>query len=181
MKTKTIVSCALFAAVMCVFSVITIPIGPVPITLGFFAVMLTAVIIGAKKGVIAVAVYLALGCAGLPVFSGFKSGFTVLLGPTGGYAWSYIIMALVIGLMTKNLPENRFPAILKLFLACLAGGIISYAAGTAQFMVVMNAGLQKALTLCVIPFIPFDIAKAIVAATAGYEVRRRLTKANLIQ
>lgn len=180
MKTKTIVICALFAALMCVFSVITIPIGPVPITLGFFGVMTAAIILGAKKSVIAIAVYLALGCIGLPVFSGFKSGFGVLLGPTGGYAWSYIIMALVIGLMTKNLPQNRFFAVLKLFIACCAGGILSYAAGTAQFMVVMNAGFEKALTLCVIPFIPFDIAKAVVAAAAGYEIRERLKKANLI-
>lgn len=180
MKTKTTVLCALFAALMCVFSVLIIPIGPVPVTLGFFGVMIAAVILGAKKSVVSIAIYLALGCVGLPVFSGFKSGFGVLLGPTGGYAWSYIIMAFVIGLLTKQLPENRGLAVLRLFIACCAGGVLSYTAGTAQFMAVMNAGFQKALTLCVIPFIPFDIAKAAVAAVAGFEIRERLAKAKLL-
>ena len=84
MKTKTIAVCAIFAAIMCVFSVITVPIGPVPVTLGFFGVMITSVILGARRGAVSVAVFILMGAVGLPVFSGFKGGFEVLLGPTGG-------------------------------------------------------------------------------------------------
>lgn len=179
MKTKDMVLCAVFAAILCVLSVITVPIGPVPITLGYLGVMLTAVVLGPKKGVISVAVYIALGCIGLPVFSGFKGGFGVLLGPTGGYAWSYIIMAFVIGLMTKKLFQKKWLAAMQIFIACSVGGAISYAAGTAQFMAVMDTGLGEAMAMCVIPFIPFDIGKAVVTAIIGLTVCERTKKAGL--
>ena len=106
MKVKTMVICAIFAAILCVFSVLTIPIGPVPISMGILGVMLTAIILGPKKGTIAVIVYILLGAVGLPIFSGFKGGFQVLLGPTGGYIWSYIIVALFIGFLTINKKTN---------------------------------------------------------------------------
>ena len=85
MKTKTIVICAIFAALMCVFSVITVPTGIIPVTLGTLGIMLTAVILGSKKGAVSVAVFILLGIVGLPVFSGFKGGIQVIFGPTGGY------------------------------------------------------------------------------------------------
>ena len=65
MKVKTMVICAIFAAILCVFSVLTIPIGPVPISMGILGVMLTAIILGPKKGTIAVIVYILLGAVGL--------------------------------------------------------------------------------------------------------------------
>ncbi len=175
------VICALFAALLCVLAVITVPIGPVPVTLGVLGVMLTAVILGAKKGTVSVLVYLLIGAVGLPVFSGFKGGFAVLIGPTGGYAWSYILMALFIGAFTKKLPEKNVLAMLKIFIICLISVVICYAAGTVQFMAVQQTDLQKALTLCVIPFIPFDIAKAAITATIGLSVRKALEKAGYIK
>lgn len=181
MKTKTMVICAIFAAIMCVFSVMTIPIGPVPISMGIFGVMITAVILGPKKGTIAVAVYILLGAVGLPVFSGFKGGFQVLLGPTGGYIWSYIIVALLIGLLTGKNPKNKWLAMLKIFIVSIIGIIICYAAGTVQFMFVQKADLAKALTLCVIPFIPFDIIKALVSAYLGYTIRLALNKTGYLE
>lgn len=181
MKTKTIVLCALFAALMCVFSVITIPTGIVPITLGTFGIMLTAVILGAKKGAVSVAVFILLGAVGLPVFSGFKGGVQVLFGPTGGYIWSYIFMAVIIGLFASKLPERKWLAVVKLFLGCLAGIVVCYALGTAQFMAVQKMGLVKSLSACVIPFIPFDILKAAVASYVGFTVRKALIRAGFIE
>lgn len=181
MKTKNMVSCAVFAAVLCVLAVITIPIGPVPITLGFLGVMLIGLVLGPKKGAIAVAVYLLIGAVGLPVFSGFKGGFQVLIGPTGGYAWSYILMAVIIGAITHKLPENKWLAGLKIFFACVIAIIVGYTAGTIQFMAVQQTDVKNALALCVIPFIPFDIAKAIVTATLGLAIRKALEKAGFIE
>ncbi|MCD8181655.1 MAG: biotin transporter BioY [Firmicutes bacterium] len=180
MKTKSMTLCAVFAAVMCVFCVITIPIGPVPVTLGVFAVLLTAVILGPKLGAISVLVYILLGAVGLPVFSGFKGGFQILLGPTGGYIWSYILMALLIGFLTITLPDNKWLAMLKIFTACLAGIIVCYALGTVQFMLVQKTGLTESLGLCVIPFIPFDIGKAAAASYLGFTVKNALVKSNFI-
>lgn len=180
MKTKTIVICAVFAALMCVFSVITIPTGIIPITMGTFGIMLTAVILGAKRGAVSVAVFILLGAVGLPVFSGFKGGVQVLFGPTGGYIWSYIPMAVIIGAVSKKLPESRVTAVLKVVLGCLAGMAVLYALGTVQFMAVQKTGLIKSLSACVIPFIPFDLAKAVLAGYAGCTVRSALHKAGLI-
>ena len=181
MKIKTMVICAIFAAILCVFSVLTIPIGPVPISMGIFGVMLTAIILGPKKGTIAVIVYILLGAVGLPIFSGFRGGFQVLLGPTGGYIWSYIIVALFIGLLTNTHPKNKWLAMLKIFIVCLGGIVICYAAGTAQFMLVQKTDLTKALTACVIPFIPFDILKALVVSYLGYVVHTALKKSGYLE
>ncbi|MGN0150014.1 MAG: biotin transporter BioY [Clostridia bacterium] len=181
MNTKSMVLCAIFSAIICVFSVMTIPIGAVPITLGTFGIMLTAVILGAKKGALSTAVFILLGAIGLPVFSGFKGGFHVLLGPTGGYIWSYIPMTLIIGLIIKKLPEKKFAAMAKIFISCLIGIAVCYAAGTAQFMAVQQVDLIKALTACVLPFIAFDIIKALIATYAGYLVSSALKKSGYLK
>lgn len=180
MKTKTIVICAIFAALMCVFSVITVPTGIIPITLGTLGIMLTAVILGSKKGAVSVAVFILLGIVGLPVFSGFKGGIQVIFGPTGGYIWSYIPMAVIIGLFSAKLPEQKAVAMLKMFAGCIVGMIICYALGTVQFMIVQKMGLIKSLSACVIPFIPFDIAKAVLASYLGFTIRAALQKARLL-
>lgn len=179
-KTKTMIICALFAAVMCVFSVITMPIGPVPVTLGLFGVMITAVILGSGKAAIATAVFILLGAIGLPVFSGMKGGFSVLIGPTGGYIWSYVLVALLIGFFAVKSYKNKWIAYIAIFTSCLAGIAVCYALGTTQFMIVTGNDLTTSLTLCVLPFIAFDIAKAAAATVAGYSVRRALIKAGLI-
>ena len=180
MKTKTMITCALFAAVICVFSVITIPTGIVPVTLGLFGIMITAVILGPAKAAVSTAVFILLGAVGLPVFSGFKGGVGVLAGPTGGYIWSYVIMAVIIGYAASRQYEKKLTALASIFASCLISVAICYALGTLQFMLVQKTNLQTALTLCVLPFIPFDIAKAAAASYAGYAVKQRLIRAHLI-
>lgn len=182
MKTKTMVLCAIFAAIMCVFCVMTIPIGPVPVSMATFAVTLTAIILGAKKGTISIIVYILIGAVGLPVFSGFKGGFQVLLGPTGGYIWSYILMTLFIGTFTSKPASNKIITLIKTFVVSLIGIlVICYGVGTIQFMIVQKTGLAQALTLCVIPFIPFDIIKAAAASYLGYIIQKALKKSNFLE
>lgn len=173
--------CAIFSAILCVFSIITIPIGPVPITLATFGIMLCAVILGPKKGAVSVLVYILLGAVGLPVYSGFKGGFQVLFGLTGGYLWSYVFTALIIGIMTKHLPEKKLSSIAKIFAACVVGMTVCYTLGTAQFMLVQKSSdLMAALAVCVIPFIVFDLIKAAAASYIGFTVRGILDKAGLL-
>ena len=180
MKTKTIIVCALFAALMCVFSVMSVPIGPVPISMGLFGIMLAAGVLGLKRGTISVAVFILIGAAGIPVFTGFRGGVALLVGPTGGYIWSYVPMTALIGLLTLDPPRNKYRNMLRFFLAFLAGTVLCYAMGTAQFMYVQSVGLKAALAACVLPFIPFDILKAAAAAYLSYIIRRALVKANII-
>ncbi len=179
MKTKSMLVCAIFAAILCVFSVITVPIGPVPISMGLFGIMLAAGILGLKRGSVSVALFILIGAIGVPVFTGFRGGIAPLAGPTGGYIWSYVPTAVLIGSLTLRLPQNKWFAMLRYFLAFLAGTALCYAMGTVQFMIVQNTDFKAALALCVVPFIPFDIAKAAAASYLSYTVRRALIKAGV--
>lgn len=178
MKTRDMVLCAVFAAVIAVFAVMTVPIGQVPITLGLFGVMLTAVVLGAKRGAICVLVYILIGAVGLPVFSGFKGGFSVIAGATGGYISSYIFVALIIGAASGAVKgKNNIVRVIVCFAGCIAATIVCYFLGTLQFMAVTKNDLAKSLGLCVIPFIPFDILKGIAASAIGVVVSERVGKA----
>lgn len=176
MKTKSMVICAVFSAILCIFCVLTVPIGAVPVSLATFAVMLTAIILGPKKSSISVIIYILLGSVGLPVFSGFRGGFQVLVGPTGGYIWSYIFMALLIGGVTEKCVNSKPIALV----GCIFGTVICYIFGTVQFVLVQNTSFISALSVCVLPFIPFDIIKAVLAVFIGAAVKSRLRKAKLL-
>ena len=95
--------CALFAAVICVLSPISIQIGPIPVSLGLLGVLLAASVLGPVRGVTAVLVFILAGACGLPVFSGGRGGFSVLIGPTGGYIWGYLPAAVIAGIRSSRI------------------------------------------------------------------------------
>jgi biotin transport system substrate-specific component len=174
------VACALFAAIICILAPLSVQIGPVPISLGVFAVAFTAVVLGAKKGSIATALYILIGAVGLPVFASYKAGISVIIGMTGGYVWSYIIMAFVIGAGSYFKSEKKLVKIAAIVLSIIIAILVCYTMGTAQFMLVSGQNLATSLSVCVIPFIPFDIAKLVVAFVLGTAVKEGLKKAKLI-
>lgn len=108
MKTKDMVLTGVFAAVICVFAPFTIPIGAVPISLATFAVYLAAAVLGTKKGTLAVLIYILIGMAGVPVFSGFAGGIGKILGVTGGYIIGYIPCAFAIGVFTERFGGKNY-------------------------------------------------------------------------
>ena len=166
---------AVMAAVMAVVSPFTLPIGPVPITLANLVVYLSVYILGWKKSCIATLVYILLGAVGMPVFSGFAGGLGKLVGPTGGYIIGYLPQAMITGLFIAKFPRNRWMQLLGMVVA----GIALYAFGTAWFCFLTGKGLVAALGLCVIPFLPGDFAKAVIAMVVGPMIRDRLDKAGL--
>ena len=166
---------AVMAAVMAVVSPFTLPIGPVPITLANLVVYLSVYILGWKKSCIATLVYILLGAVGMPVFSGFAGGLGKLVGPTGGYIIGYLPQAIITGLFILKFPKNRWMQLLGMVIA----GIVLYAFGTAWFCALTGKGLVAALGLCVIPFLPGDFAKAVIAMVVGPMIRDRLDKAGL--
>ena len=86
---------ALMTAVTCILAPLSIPIGPVPISLTNFAIYLSLYLLDWKKGTVSYILYLLLGLVGLPVFSGFTGGIGKLAGPTGGYIIGFIPMAII--------------------------------------------------------------------------------------
>ena len=167
MKTHDLTITALFTAVICVLSVITIPIGPVPISLSIFAIMLAAISLGVKKGVFATLIYILIGALGIPVFAGFKGGFHVLFGPTGGFIWSYIFIALIVSVASEKTTTK-----LTLFIFSLLSLLVCYLFGSLQYTVVTNAGFTNALSVCVYPFIVVDILKAVLAVNKGLRLKK---------
>lgn len=176
---------ALMTAVLCVLCPFSIPIGPVPVTLGVFVVYLAAYALGPVRSVIACALYLLLGAAGLPVFSGYAGGIGKLLGPTGGYLAGYLPLALITGFFIMRAEKQKTPAVRILWqLAGLILGLfVCYLLGTIWFTVYKSADgmtFTQALAVCVIPFLPFDAGKIVVAVIAGNAVRAALKKAHLV-
>ena len=177
--TKKLVTCALCAAILCVMAPFSIPIGPVPLSLATFAVLFAAFFLGGRWGAAAVGIYLLLGAVGVPVFSGFTGGLQKLIGPTGGYLVGYLPMAFIAGgLYTlwgkKQSGTKRF---LLMVLAALIGTAVLYALGTAWFCHVMQRTVWEALGLCVIPFLPGDMAKTAAAAVLAPIVSKAVERA----
>ena len=163
MKTKDMTLTAVMAALICIAGPLVIPIGPVPLSLATFAVYLAGTIPGKKRGTLAVALYLLIGIAGVPVFSGFSGGFQKLAGVTGGYLIGYLPCAFLSGLGVERSEKRSRIWILLAMMA--AGTAVLYTIGTAWFMIQTGNAFSAALTLCVAPFLPGDAMK-IAAATA---------------
>lgn len=159
--TKKICLCGMFAALTAVFSQIQIPIGPVPINLATFSVMLSGSVLGWEYGTLSQTVYVMLGIIGAPVFAGFSGGLGVVLGKTGGYILGYIAIAFIVGVMTEKINISR-KVILPLSMAI--GTLVCYTLGTAWFMILTKTGLWQSLLLCVIPFLIGDAIKISVAS-----------------
>ena len=167
-RLRRLTVCALFAALVCVLSPIAIPIGPIPVSLGLLGVLLCAVCLRPLMSATAVSVYVAIGLCGLPVFGGAMGGAPALAGPTGGYLWSYLILAPVVSLLCgKSERKSRQPSVTQAFFACTVGMLICYLCGTAQYAMITKTPIIAALTVCVLPFLPIDLAKALFAATVG--------------
>jgi len=174
MKHATVITkCGLFVAMICVCSLIKIPLpfSPVPITLQTFAVLLAGLMLGARDGMLCATVYMMLGAIGLPVFSGMTSGFGVLLGVTGGFIWGFIPAAFAVGLCHSKL-RKRVPFAVSAGLACVLGSVLIYTFGVAWFAWSGQYAVGKALTLVCVPFLPGDFVKCVAAVCVAAALER---------
>lgn len=157
---RTCVNIGVSAAVIAACSQISIP-SVVPFTMQTFAVFTVVGLIGMWQGTCAVAIYIALGALGLPVFSGFKGGIGALTGATGGYIFGFLALALIMGAMIKAKPDN----IPWAFFSMAVGLFACYAFGSAWFYFFYAANdevksVWGILLSCVIPYLLPDAAKA---------------------
>ncbi|MBI2208719.1 biotin transporter BioY [Candidatus Woesearchaeota archaeon] len=160
---KPLVFAALFAALLAAVAPFKIPLGftPVPITLQTLVVLLSGAMLGPYYGALSMILYVVVGALGLPVFAGGSSGIGALLGPTGGYLFSYFIAAFAIG---KILQLRKSPKYLDYVLAMIAGTIIIYALGAGWGVVVTGLGFAAIMMGWVLPFIIGDTIKLLIAA-----------------
>ncbi len=177
-KLRRLILCAIFAALLCICSVIVIPLaGPIPFAMQIFGVMLCAVTLDWPTAQLSVLVYLLLGLF-LPLFSGGNTGLTTLPGPTGGYVWSYLLMVPVIRALCAVPTPKQWAAYALAFGGCVLATALCYLCGTVQFCMVTGRGFVEALGVCVVPFVGFDLIKALAAAVLGVTLRKVLKKLN---
>ncbi len=167
MKTRDMVLVGVFAAIICIFSPFSVPVGPIPISLASFAVYIAAAVLGAKRGTMAVCIYVLIGAFGLPVFSGFTGGFARVAGVTGGYIIGYIFCAFAAGIIIDKFKSEKFVYPLALSI----GTIVLYVFGTAWFMANTGNGLMESLMMCVIPFLIGDAVKIVAASAIAYKLK----------
>ncbi len=173
-----LVSTALVAALFCILGPLSIPIGPVPLSLTGLALYLSLYIAGCKKTLVAYIVYLLIGIIGLPVFSSFSGGLGKILGPTGGYLAGFVFTAFLSGIVIDRFYKNKLLCIAGMY----AGLVVLYAFGTAWFAFINDSQANTVydiLKLCVIPFIPGDSIKIIISAFLGPVLRDRIKKSAL--
>lgn len=163
---------ALMTALLCVVAPISIPIGTVPLSLSSLIVLLCAAVLGARRGMCAVLLYICIGAVGLPVFSGFRGGIDVLLGPTGGFILGYLPCAGIVGLCCGRGHNRRINGLLGM----LAGTAVLYTLGTLRFAAYSGTDFVSAALLCVVPFLPGDAVKLILALLQADPLRKALEK-----
>lgn len=173
---KNMVLMALFAALTCVLAPMSVPIGPVPISLTNLVIYFSVFVLGWQRATITYLVYLLLGMAGLPVFSGFEGGMGKIAGPTGGYLVGFILMTILCGLFIQIHTEKLWMDYLLSFLGMVLGTALAYAFGTAWFCFSTGTGLWAALLICVFPFIVGDLVKIVIALAVAPTLAKQIKK-----
>ncbi|MGC2108823.1 MAG: biotin transporter BioY [Candidatus Korobacteraceae bacterium] len=169
-KQAGIVICASAVIAVCARLVVPLPFTPVPLTLANFGVLLVGLTLGSRRGFAAATLYLAWGAMGLPVFASFGvGGLAQMLGPTGGYLWSYPVVAFLAGWIA----ERGAPSFLRNVVAATSAEIVLFAAGISWLAIIAHSWRQAAL-FGLYPFFFAEVTKVMIAAAAARRLRQRL-------
>lgn len=176
MSTRDLVLVALFAAIIVALGLVPpVSLGfiPVPIHAQSLGVMLAGVVLGAKRGTLAVALFMLLAAIGLPVLAGGRGGLSVFAAPPSGYLYGYLAAAFVTGAISERFVHASQSGLVQgagFFAAALAGGVVAcHLMGVLWLAYVTGLGL-KAAFIGTLAFIPGDALKALIAAFAGRAV-----------
>lgn len=169
LKLEGVALSALFAAIICVLSQISIltPVG-VPLTLQIFGIALCGFVLGAKMGIISVACYILVGLIGIPVFSGFKGGIHTLFGLTGGFIVGFLAVAFLCGVA-----KTAKKIYLKVVLSCI-GVTVCHILGVLQLAAVSKSTVASAFVTASLPFILKDVLLTFAAYLVAKLINKRL-------
>jgi biotin transport system substrate-specific component len=155
---------ALFAALIAALGLIpkiTLASG-IPITAQSMGIMLCGTVLGAKRGALAVVLFLGLVALGLPLLAGGRGGLGVFTTPWAGFLFGFPVAAYVTGLVMENW-KGRNTAVVGIVAALIGGIGALYLVAIPYYMVMKPAGLTEALTVAMAPFMPGDVIKAVLA------------------
>lgn len=173
-KTAELTKTALMVAMNCVsaYIIIPLPFSLSPLALQTLIVNLTGYVLTAKQAFMTMLVYILVGLAGVPVFTGGTGGPGKLFGPTGGYIIGFLFTAV----MLAALRGNKYSFKRYAFLGYALGIPIIYAFGVVQLKLVTGMDWEKAFLTGVLPFIPLDIVKCVAAAFLAGPINRIFQK-----
>jgi len=174
MKIKDIAHIGFFVAIIAVCAQISVPlVGGVPFTLQTFAIALTGLILGWKKGVIAVLIYILVGAVGVPVFAQFRGGLGVLFGPTGGFILAFPILAIASGFAGRK----NSPVIWGVVITAATAFMLFL--GGVFFAIYQGVTIGQALTVTVSPFIISSLIQTGLVVAVGKVLRHAITKSGI--
>jgi biotin transport system substrate-specific component len=170
-RTRTTVAAASFTALIAVGAYLSIPIGPVPLVLQNFFVLLSGLLLGPLHGSMSVAMYLFIGAAGLPVFAGASGGIAHFFGPTGGYLIGFLPAAFVSGLLASRIQRDK---LIPCLAALTAGTICIFALGVPWLKLISGFTWSKSIAVGLLPFIPGELLKVTAAAFTARSLSGRV-------
>lgn len=173
-NTRQMVLIALMTAITCILAPCSIPLpfSPVPISFTNLVLYISIFVLGYKAATVSYIVYLLLGLVGLPIFSGFSGGLGKLAGPTGGYLIGFIFLTLIAGLFVDK-SEGKYRYVLYVA-GMVLGTAVTYAFGTIWLAKQMSLTFMQGLAVGVIPYLPGDTAKIIIAMIIGPVLKKRI-------
>lgn len=171
-RARSVAFVGLTMALMAVSAWVVVPLGPVPFTLQMFAITFALCVLSPQQAVGAVFGYELLGAVGFPVFSGMRAGIGVLLGPTGGFLWGYLLGVPLAAGFLYILRYHRNYA------TDIAAGIlftaVAYGCGVLQFMAVGSVDFPAAFAVSCAPFIVPDLVKIVLAVGCARRVKKAI-------
>lgn len=182
LKTRDMILVSLFAALSAVGAFIKIPIPNVPITLQFFFIALSGILLGSKLGMLSQLIYVAIGLVGVPVFTN-GGGPSYIFQPTFGYLIGFILCPYVIGIVIEKLKNTN---IITLSIATLLGLAVIYLIGVPYLYMILNLYLGKAVTLATVlkiglfTSLPGDLLKGVIIVILSSSILPILKRTNLL-
>lgn len=172
-KTAEMTKMALMVAMNCVsaYIIIPLPFSLSPLALQTLIVNLTGYVLNAKQAFMTMLVYLLVGLAGVPVFTGGSAGPGKLFGPTGGYIIGFLVTAVFLAYFKGEKYNFKRYALL----GCVIGIPLIYVFGVVQLKLITGMGWDKAIMTGALPFIPLDIVKCLAAAVIAGPINRIFT------
>ena len=169
-KTAEMTKMALMVAMNCVsaYIIIPLPFSLSPLALQTMIVNLTGYVLNAKQAFMTMLVYLLVGLAGVPVFTGGSAGPGKLFGPTGGYIIGFLFTAVFLAYFRGEKYNFKRYALL----GCVIGIPLIYVFGVVQLKLITGMGWDKAIMTGALPFIPLDIVKCLTAAVIAGPINR---------
>lgn len=171
-STRDMILIAMFAAIIAILGYVSVvvPISPVPITGQTLGIMIIGLLLNKKQAAYSVLIWILVGIAGAPVFSGGRGGLSVLFSPTGGYIVGFLVGAYAISAL-----KGESISLVRMSLSVVFGGIfVIYMFGIPWLAYTTGMDIYTAFTKGAFPFLVGDLIKSFIAVNLGYALRMRL-------